>query len=166
MATVILRVNHLNLLDLRSFGSFRQMEFQDYLWSTAFSIHWRRLNTHKGREQLKIHLFCYSSGINAKRNTKFINATRLLIEGSRVDEKLTNSIICIRTLGRCWCICCWIICITTDGRIKIQMIRLMVISVDGTGVIAICLIVHVHEWAIIERFELATRSFLMKKKEN
>jgi hypothetical protein len=40
------------------------------------------------------------------------------------------------------------------------MIRLMLISIDVTGMIAIGLIIHVHKRAIVDQFERATRSIL------
>ncbi len=40
------------------------------------------------------------------------------------------------------------------------MIRLMLISIDVTGMIAICMIIHVHKRAIFDQFERATRSIL------
>lgn len=49
---------------------------------------------------------------------------------------------------------------TTVGRLGVQMIRWMLVSVDVTGVIAICLIIHVHKRAIFDQFERATRSVL------
>ena len=52
--------------------------------------------------------------------------------------------------------------LTTVGRIKVQMIRWMLISVDVAGMIAIRLIIHVHKWAIVDQFERATRSILEK----
>ncbi len=50
--------------------------------------------------------------------------------------------------------------ITTVGRVKVQMIRLMLISIDVTGMIAVGLIIHVHKRAIVDQFERTTRSIL------
>jgi hypothetical protein len=51
---------------------------------------------------------------------------------------------------------------TAVGRVRSQMIRLMLISVDVTGMIAIGLIIHVHKRAIVDQFERATRSILKR----
>ncbi len=58
-----------------------------------------------------------------------------------------------------WCISISI-SIGTVGRLKVQMIRLMLISIDVIGMIAICMIIHFHKRAILDHFERATRSIL------